>query len=92
MRHNEIRDELLYLSQHDLTLVYVRAKPIIYQGCTISKKEIRQGSDKDKETRGGVMVQCLRYHQVDAIIDVRFGDADEDMYKYEPMEELLDRW
>ena len=38
------------------------------------------------------MIQCLWDLQVDAIIDVKLGDADADMYKYEPMPELLDRW
>ena len=38
------------------------------------------------------MVQCLWDRQVDAIIDVKIGDADADSYKYEPMTALLARW
>ena len=53
---------------------------------------MRQGSDKDKETRGDVMIQGLWDSQVDAIIDVKLGDADVDTYKYEPMTGLLVRW
>ena len=30
--------------------------------------------------------------QVNAIIDVKHGDADTDMYKYKPMTSLLARW
>ena len=30
--------------------------------------------------------------QVNAIIDIKLGDADADSYKYEPMTALLDRW
>ena len=38
------------------------------------------------------MVQGLRDRQVDAIIDVKLGDADADSYKYEPTTALLSRW
>ena len=38
------------------------------------------------------MVQGLWDRQVDAIIDVKLGDADVDSYKYEPMADLLARW
>ena len=37
------------------------------------------------------MVQGLWDPQVDAIIDVKIGDADADTYKYEPMTALLAR-
>ena len=51
-----------------------------------------QGSDKDNETRGDVMIQVLWDHQVEAIIDVNLGDADADTYKYDSMTLLLARW
>ena len=38
------------------------------------------------------MIQGLCNRQVDAIIDVKLGDADAYMYKYEPMASLLVRW
>ena len=38
------------------------------------------------------MIRGLQDCQVDAIIDVKLGDADEDTYKYEPMTSLLTRW
>ena len=38
------------------------------------------------------MVQGLWDRQVDAIIDVKIGDADADSYKYEPMAALLAQW
>ena len=52
---------------------------------------MRQGSYKDKETRGDVMIPGLWYRQVNAIIGVKLGDADADTYKYEPMTVLLSR-
>ena len=38
------------------------------------------------------MIRVLWDFQVDAIIDVNLGEADTDMYKYEPMIALLTRW
>ena len=38
------------------------------------------------------MIRVLWDFQVDAIIDVNLGEADTDMYKYEPMIALLVRW
>ena len=90
-RHNKIRDKIFYLSQRAFTSASVRAEPLIHHGHTISDQEIRQGSDKDKEMRGDVMVRGLWDRQVDTIIDVKLGDADADSYKYEPIEALLTR-
>ena len=91
-RHNKIRDKLIDLSQFSFTSESVHVKPLIHQVHTRSKQEIRTVSEKDKETLGGVMVQDLWDHQVNAIIDVKLGDADADTYKYEPMAALLARW
>ena len=77
-RHKEIHDKPLYLSQHAFTSESVRAKTLIHQGRTISEQDIRQGSEKEKETRGDVMIQGLWDIQVDAIIEVKLGDADAD--------------
>ena len=38
------------------------------------------------------MIQGLWDRKVEAIIDVKFGDADADSCKYEPMATLLARW
>ena len=38
------------------------------------------------------MIKGLWDSQVDAIIDVKLGDADADTYKYEPITSLLSRW
>ena len=91
-RHKKIRDKLLYLSQRAFTSAYVRAEPITHQGRTRSELEISQGSDKHKGTRGGVMIQVLWDYKVNAIIDVKLGDADTDKYKYKPTTSLLKRW
>ena len=90
--HNEICDELLYLSRRAFTSESLHAKPLIHQGCTKSEQDIRQVSNKDEETRGYVMVRGLWDRQVGAIIDVKIGDADVDTYKYESMTALLARW
>ena len=38
------------------------------------------------------MIQGLWVCQVDAIVEVKLGDADADTYKYDPMTSLLARW
>ena len=76
--HNKVRDKLFYLSQRSFTSSYVGTKPLIHQGRTRSELEIRQGSDKHKDTRGDVMIQVLWDRQVDAIIDVKLGDSEAD--------------
>ena len=77
-RQNEICDELLYLSQRAFTSASVRSEPLIHKGRTRSEQKIHRGRGKDKETREGVMILGLWYRQVEAIIDVKFGDADAD--------------
>ena len=64
----------------------------MHQGRTRSELEIRQDSDKHKDTREDVMIRGLWDCQVDAIIDVKLGGADTDKCKYESMESLLARW
>ena len=89
--HNEICEKLLYISRRAFTSASICAEPIIHKGCTRSDQEICQGIDKDKETRGDVMIQGLWDCQVEAIIDVKLSGADADSYKYEPMAALLAR-
>ena len=57
--HNKICDELLYLDQQAFTPVSVHAKPLFHKIHTRSEKDIFQRSDKDKETRGDLMIQGL---------------------------------
>ena len=38
------------------------------------------------------MIRELWDLQVNAIIDVKLGDADKDTYKHDPMTKILDRW
>ena len=75
-----------------LTSASVCAEPLINQGRTISDQEIRQGSDKTKDTRGDVVIRCFWDLQVDSIIDVKLGDANADTYMHKPMKKLLARW
>ena len=90
--HNKVRDKLFYLSQRSFTSSYVGTKPLIHQGRTRSELEIRQGSDKHKDSRGDVTIQGLWDRQVESLIYVKLGDDDVDTYKYEAMTSLLARW
>ena len=58
-RNEKICDQLLYLHPSAFKSASVCSEPLIYLGYTISEQEIRQGSDKYKETQGDVMVQGL---------------------------------
>ena len=91
-RNNEVRDKLLYLSRQAFTSESVCAQPWIHQGDTISEREICQGNDEDKNTRGDMMIQGLWYWYTCPIIDIKTGNADVDSYKYEPMKAILARW
>ena len=88
----KICDKLLDPYRHDFNSESVYAEPLIHQGRTRSEQDICQGSDKNKDTRGGMMIRGLWDCQVDAIIDVKLGDAEADTYKYEPMTSILTRW
>ena len=44
------------------------------------------------ETRGDILIRGLWEIHTGAIIDVRFGDAVADTYKYEPLGKLLVCW
>ena len=89
--HKNICDELLYISRSAFASASVRTKHLIHQGHTRFKREIRQGSDKQKDARGVVMIRGLWYFQVDVIIDVKLGYADTDTYKYDTITSLLAR-
>ena len=80
-RHNKIIDEILYLALRAFTPTSVHSNPLIYQGRTRSEKDIHQGSEKDKETWGDVMIRGLWDRQVEDIIDVKLGDTDANSYK-----------
>ena len=54
--HNEICDKLLYLLRRTFTSASIHTKSLIHQSRTRSKIEICQGSDKHKDTHGGVMI------------------------------------
>ena len=90
--HNKVSGKLFFLSRRAFTPSPVFVKPLIHQGRKRSDKEIRQGSDKDKEMRGYMMIRGLWDRQAEYIIDVKLGDTDAYSYKYDPMVALLDRW
>ena len=80
--HNKVREKLLHLARQALSSAWVRADPLTHKGRTRSDRDIRQGSDKDKETRGDVMIQGLWYQQAEAIISVKTGSAGADSYRF----------
>ena len=43
------------------------------------------------DTIGNTLIRGLCESQTDAIIDVRFGDADADTYKHKPIDKLVTR-
>ena len=44
------------------------------------------------ETRGDILIQVLWEYHIDLIIDIKFGDADTDTYKHEPMDNIMICW
>ena len=72
-------------------VVGVFNEPVIHQGCRILEEEASQGRG-GLETRRDVLIRGLWKIQTDTIINVRFGDANTDIYKNEPMDNLLARW
>ena len=44
------------------------------------------------ETRGDVMIRLLWDRQINAIIDIKLGNADADSYIFDPIVALLDWW
>ena len=58
---NEVHGRLLSLTWRSITSASVRAEPLIQQGRTRSEREIHQGSDKDTETQGDVMIRGSWY-------------------------------
>ena len=85
--HKKVRDKLIYLAQQDFTPTWVRGKILIHQGHIRSEEEARQGRC-GLEKRGDVLIRGLWESQTDAIINVRYGDANSDTYKYETMDKL----
>ena len=73
-----MRGELLYLACQAFTSESVRAKSLIHQDRIILERDIFHGSDKDKETRGYMMIQVLRDRPDEAIIYIKLGNADAD--------------
>ena len=91
-RHNKICDKILYLTWRAFLSASVHDKTLIHQSRTRSEQDICQGSDKDKETQGDVIIRVLWDRHVDAFIDIKLGDSDAYTYKYAPMTALLARW
>ena len=74
-RHNDICDKIIHLIKQALSSQCVRGEPIIKLVCSRSEEEVRHGG-RFRETLGGLSIQGLYEIQMEAIIDVRIGDAD----------------
>ena len=91
-RHNEASEKILYLDRRAFTSAAVRAEPLIHQVHTISQREIRQCSGKDKETPGDMMIQGLWGRQAVSIIDIKIDDSVSDSYIFDTMATVLTCW
>ena len=89
--HNEVNDELLYLSQRAFPSESACNEPIIHQGLGISERDILKGSDI-LDTKGDLIIWGLWYRHTNTIIDVRLGHTDADNYRFDPMVTLHYWW
>ena len=87
-RHNEIHDDIIYLTNQDFSPNCVHGKTLIHQGCRISEEEVRH-RENVPEIRGDVYIWGLSEIMMEAIIYVRFGG--DDTYSWKPlrMDKLL---
>ena len=72
--HNEIRYEIIHLFRQAFCPTYVCGKPLIHVGRGISEEEVHHGGSVP-ETLGDVSIRGLWEIQMEAIIGIRFGDA-----------------
>ena len=86
--HNDICDEIIYLSRQAFYPHYVRGEPLIHLGFIRSEDEVScEGSVP--ETWGAMSIRGLWGNQTEEIIDARFGDADAENWKPEGIDKLL---
>ena len=71
--------------------MWVRSKPLIHQVCSRSDGGVSHGG-RIPETRGDVLTKGLWESQTEAIVDVKFRDANTETYKTEVIDKLFPRW
>ena len=90
-RHNEIHDEIIHLARQNFSPNCARGEHLIHLGRSISEEEVHHGGSVP-ETRGDVSIWGLWESQTEAIIDVRFRNADTDSRNPVIMDKLLAGW
>ena len=73
--HNKIRYNIIQLSQKSFPPNCICNEPLIHKGRIISEGEVYHGSSIT-ETRGDILIRGLWERQMDAIIEIIFGDDD----------------
>ena len=86
-----MRDKLLYLDWRAFPPSYIHGKHLIIQVHRRSEEGECQGR-RGLDTRCDFLTQGLLEIQTDTTINVIFGDAEADTYKYEPIDKLLASW
>ena len=90
-RHNEIHDEIIHLARQNFSPNCARGEHLIHLGRSISEEEVHHGGSVP-ETRVDVSIWGLWESQTEAIIDVRFRNADTDSRNPVIMDKLLAGW
>ena len=87
--NNKATGEILYLVKQAFQPTCIFGKPLIHQGISRSEDESSQGRG-GVYTGGDVLTWGLWEIHNNPIIDIRLEDADEDTYKYDPMDKIQD--
>ena len=86
-----MRDNIIHLSKQYISLDCVRDEILIHLGRSRSEDGVHHGVIVP-ETRVDVSILDLWEIQIEAIIDVRFGDSDVKTCKPVKMNKLLSGW
>ena len=89
--HNEIHENVFHLTRQAFSPNLLCGKHLIHLGRSRSEEEMYYGGSVP-ETRCYMSIRSLRESQMEVIIDVRFGDADAEIWKTEVMDNILARW
>jgi hypothetical protein len=93
-RHNEIRDELVYLAGKALTPSAIRNEPLIHTGriadvtrpCPTSSTSSPAAGEDD---RGDILLRGFWARGTDCIVDVRVTDTDAKSYRHRDPEKVI---
>ena len=93
-RHNEIRDELVYLAGKALTPSAIRDEPLIHTGRkaeNVNTCPASQASDKpsSEDERGDILLRGFWERGTDCIVDVRVTDTDAKSYRHRDPDKVI---